>query len=187
MCTAGMGTGWQKRSQSTQSAGPVRFLIFCSINIFLLAGLVAGSKPQWAVAGNVLHRTYPLEYQICSSQPRHKSCVGPALYIISLLGRDAHLPPTLTTPCLTQNCTYVNISRTMFSNYWWILPQTDHLSTVLYILHTAGPKCSNLRDMRAQGRKVVTSLWNFKEQYQELHCSTHILHVGQFSTTVKQK
>jgi hypothetical protein len=32
--------------QSTQSAGPVRFLIFCSISIFLLASLVAGRRPQ---------------------------------------------------------------------------------------------------------------------------------------------
>jgi hypothetical protein len=33
-------------SQSTQSAGPVRFLIFCSISISLLASLVAGRRPQ---------------------------------------------------------------------------------------------------------------------------------------------
>jgi hypothetical protein len=32
--------------QSNQSAGPVRFLIFCSISIILLASLVAGSRPQ---------------------------------------------------------------------------------------------------------------------------------------------
>jgi hypothetical protein len=32
--------------QSLQSAGPVRFLIFCSISIFLLASLVAGRRPQ---------------------------------------------------------------------------------------------------------------------------------------------
>jgi uncharacterized membrane protein SpoIIM required for sporulation len=32
--------------QSTQSAGPVRFLIFCSISIFLLASLVAGRGTQ---------------------------------------------------------------------------------------------------------------------------------------------
>jgi hypothetical protein len=32
--------------QSYQSAGPVSFLIFCTINIFLLASLVAGRKPQ---------------------------------------------------------------------------------------------------------------------------------------------
>ncbi len=31
---------------TAQSAGPVRFLIFCSINIILLGSLVAGSKPQ---------------------------------------------------------------------------------------------------------------------------------------------
>jgi hypothetical protein len=36
----------QSDTQSTQSAGPVRFLIFCSISIFLLASLVAGRGPQ---------------------------------------------------------------------------------------------------------------------------------------------
>ncbi len=33
-------------TQSKQSAGPVSFLIFCTIIIFLLASLVAGRKPQ---------------------------------------------------------------------------------------------------------------------------------------------
>jgi hypothetical protein len=33
--------------QSNQSAGPVRFLIFCSISIILLASQVAGRKPLW--------------------------------------------------------------------------------------------------------------------------------------------
>jgi hypothetical protein len=33
-------------TQNTQSAGPVRFLIFCSISIYLLASLVAGRGPQ---------------------------------------------------------------------------------------------------------------------------------------------
>jgi hypothetical protein len=32
--------------QSTHSAGPVRFLIFCSISISLLASLVAGRNPR---------------------------------------------------------------------------------------------------------------------------------------------
>jgi hypothetical protein len=32
--------------QSNQSAGPVRFLIFCSISISLLTSLVAGRRPQ---------------------------------------------------------------------------------------------------------------------------------------------
>ncbi len=32
--------------QSTQSAGPVRFLIFYSISMFLLASLVAGRRSQ---------------------------------------------------------------------------------------------------------------------------------------------
>jgi hypothetical protein len=35
------------RPQSIQSAGPVCFLIFCSISIVLLASLVAGRRPQY--------------------------------------------------------------------------------------------------------------------------------------------
>jgi hypothetical protein len=35
--------------QSTQSDGPVRFLIFCSISIILLASLVAGRRSQYTV------------------------------------------------------------------------------------------------------------------------------------------
>ncbi len=38
--------------QSNQSAGPVRFLIFCSISIILLASLVAGRKPQWTAGAD---------------------------------------------------------------------------------------------------------------------------------------
>jgi hypothetical protein len=34
--------------QSTQRAGPVRFLIFCSISIFLVASLVAGKGLQYS-------------------------------------------------------------------------------------------------------------------------------------------
>jgi hypothetical protein len=33
--------------QSTQNAGPVRFLIFCSVSISLQASLVAGRRPQY--------------------------------------------------------------------------------------------------------------------------------------------
>ncbi len=42
VCTSSSGSG----SQSTQSAGPVCFFIFCSISISLLASLVAGRSPQ---------------------------------------------------------------------------------------------------------------------------------------------
>ncbi len=75
-------------SQSSQNAGPVRFFIFFSLTIILLASLVAGRRlPYTAGAGQqgVLHYTYPLEYQICSSQPRHKSCWASSLRI-QLLG-----------------------------------------------------------------------------------------------------
>jgi hypothetical protein len=65
----------QYRPQSTPSAGPVRFLIFCSVS------LVAGRRPQCTVAENVLYPTYPLEFQIPSSQPRQKSCWASSLRI----------------------------------------------------------------------------------------------------------
>ncbi len=71
--------------QSTQSDGPVQFLIFGSISIFP-AGQPSGRQKTpvycWCrLAGNVLHHTYPLEYQICSSQPRQKSCWASSLRI----------------------------------------------------------------------------------------------------------
>ncbi len=69
------------RPQSTQSDGPVRFLIFFSISISLLASLVAGRRPWATIAGNVLQYTYPLEYQTCTSRPRQKSCWAISLRI----------------------------------------------------------------------------------------------------------
>jgi hypothetical protein len=69
--------------QSTKSAGPVRFLIFCSKSIFLLASLLAGRRPQCTLAGNLLYHTYPLEYQISSSYPRQK-CWASSLRIYLL-------------------------------------------------------------------------------------------------------
>ncbi len=40
---------WGLIPQSTQRAGPVSFLIFCSISIILLASLVADGRPQCTV------------------------------------------------------------------------------------------------------------------------------------------
>jgi hypothetical protein len=54
---------------------------FCSISIFLLANLVTSRRTQCSVAGKALHHTYPLEYHICSSQPRQKSCWASSLRI----------------------------------------------------------------------------------------------------------
>jgi hypothetical protein len=45
-CSAGRLRESLSTPQSTQSAGPVRFLICCSISIYLLASLVAGRRPQ---------------------------------------------------------------------------------------------------------------------------------------------
>ncbi len=38
--------------QSNQSAGPVRFLMFCSISIFQLASLVAGRRFQYTAGAD---------------------------------------------------------------------------------------------------------------------------------------
>jgi hypothetical protein len=75
--------------QSTQSAGPVRFLIFCSISIFLLASLVAGRGPQCS-AGPPYQRIYstiPVHWNIKSAPASPgRSRAGPSLYVCSLLG-----------------------------------------------------------------------------------------------------
>jgi hypothetical protein len=42
----------QSEPQSTQSAGPVRFLIFSAISITLLASLVAGRRPQYTAGAD---------------------------------------------------------------------------------------------------------------------------------------
>jgi hypothetical protein len=75
--------------QSNQSAGPVRFLIFCSISIFLLASLVAGRRHQ-CNAGAVqqgMYSTRPIHWNIKSAPASPgRSRVGPAFYVFSFLG-----------------------------------------------------------------------------------------------------
>ncbi len=69
-------------TQCTQSAGPVRFLIFCSISIFLMA-IALWQVGDSSVLLVQLSREctppylYPLEYQVCSSHPG-RSHAGPA-------------------------------------------------------------------------------------------------------------
>jgi hypothetical protein len=51
---------------------------------FLLASLLAGRRPPCTVAENVLHQTYPLEYQIYSSQPKPDVVLGQcSMYLAS--------------------------------------------------------------------------------------------------------
>jgi hypothetical protein len=75
--------------QSNQSAGPVRFMIFCSISIFLLASMVAGRRHQ-CNAGAVqqgMYSTIPIHWNIKSAPASPgRSRVGPALYVFSFLG-----------------------------------------------------------------------------------------------------
>ncbi len=75
-------------TESNQSAGPVRFLIFCSISIFLLASLVAGRRHQ-CNAGAVqqeMYSTISLHWNIKSAPASPgRSRVGPAFYVFSFL------------------------------------------------------------------------------------------------------
>jgi hypothetical protein len=80
--------------QSTQSDGPVRFLIFCSISISLLASLVASRRPQCNAGADKqgMYSTTSIHWNIKSaSASPGRSRVGPALYVFSLLG-DTRLP-----------------------------------------------------------------------------------------------
>jgi hypothetical protein len=54
--------------QSTQSDGPFRFLIFCSISIFLPASLVAGKGPQCSAGPpeQGMYSTIPVECVYCT-------------------------------------------------------------------------------------------------------------------------
>jgi hypothetical protein len=75
-------------SQTTQSAGPVHFLIFCSISIFLLANLVVDRRPQRNSGAEKqgTYSTIPIHWNIKSAPASPgRSRVGPALYEYSLL------------------------------------------------------------------------------------------------------
>ncbi len=73
---------------STQSAGPVCFLIFCSISIILLASLVAGRKPHCNAGApqQGKYSTIPIHWNIKSAPASPgRSRVGPALYVCTYL------------------------------------------------------------------------------------------------------
>ncbi len=72
--------------QSTQSAGPVCFLIFGLISIILLASLVAGRRPQCTDGADKqgMYSTRPIHWNIKSAPGR--SHVGQTLYVFSVLG-----------------------------------------------------------------------------------------------------
>ncbi len=76
------------RPQSTQSVGPVHFLIFCSISIILLASLEAGRRPQCTASADKLgmYSTIPIHWNIKSAPASPgRSRAGPALYVFRLL------------------------------------------------------------------------------------------------------
>jgi hypothetical protein len=80
---------------------------------------------RWCrLAGNVLHQTYPLGYQICSSHPRQKSrSRGPALYVFSLLGDIPRSLYKVTPPQsvqgdpLTKACNDLKIAKSRSKFY----------------------------------------------------------------------
>ncbi len=69
---------------------------------------------QATVAENVLHHTYPLEYQICSSQPRQKLCCAIPL-CIQPLRKGVCLPFLPPTPTLPYAALYI---CEYFANFW---------------------------------------------------------------------
>jgi hypothetical protein len=119
--------------QSPQSAGPVRFLIFCSVSIVLLASPVAGRKPQ-CTAGAV-------QQGMCSIRPIHKniksaparpgrSRVGPALYVFSLL---VHTYVQCTTSFISIR---IHLHRpTVHLHRQYICTSTTTYTVHLYHLH----------------------------------------------------
>jgi hypothetical protein len=75
--------------QSAQSAGPVRFLIFFSISMFLLASLLAGRRPQGSAGAlqQGMYSTIPIHWNIEPSPASPgRSRVGPIFYVFSHLG-----------------------------------------------------------------------------------------------------
>jgi hypothetical protein len=75
--------------QSNQSAGPVRFLIFCLISIFLLASPVAGRRPQYTAGADKqgMYSTIPIHWNIKSAPASPgRSRVGSVFYVFSFLG-----------------------------------------------------------------------------------------------------
>jgi hypothetical protein len=91
------------QTQSTQSYGPVSFLIFCTISIFLLASLVAGRKPQCTAGADQqgMYSTIPIHWNIKSAPASPgRSRVGPAFYVFSFLG---HRLLMITVRC----CLYI--------------------------------------------------------------------------------
>ncbi len=88
--------------QSNQSAGPICFLIFCSISISLLTSLVAGRRPQRNAGADQLgmYSTIPVHWNIKSAPASlGRSRVGPAFYIFSFLNLYTTRVPTLHLCC----------------------------------------------------------------------------------------
>ncbi len=72
--------------------------------------------------GNVLHLTYPMKYKICSTSPG-RSCVGPAFYVLSLLGLDFDL---------------------LLKKYFPVGQPTDRQETPVYSWCTGSSECTPL-------------------------------------------
>ncbi len=90
LCTSSAGFFYP---QSNQSAGPVRFLIFCSTSISLLANLVAGRRHQWTAGADQqgMYSTIPIHWNIKSAPASPgRSRVGPAFYVFSFLASTCH-------------------------------------------------------------------------------------------------
>ncbi len=88
-------------------------LFYILLNKYCPAGQPSGRQETpvfcWAtIAENVLHRTYPQEYQICSSQPRQKQCWANSLRIQPLgCPHCHHSPKHMYCNMVTCRLTYV--------------------------------------------------------------------------------
>ncbi len=106
--------------QSNQSAGPVRFLIFCSRSIFLLASLVAGRRHQYN-AGAVqqgMYSTIPIYWNIKSAPASPgRSRVGPAFYVSSFLGHSILSGTAHTKTRITHHSAYLACPPIQFHTF----------------------------------------------------------------------
>ncbi len=117
-CTYRLSTYAFLGPQSTQqSAGPVRFLIFCSISISLLASLVAGRRPQCSAGADWqgMYSTIPIHWNIKSAPASSgRSRVGPAFYVFSFLAQGHPTSTVLLEYTLNTNCLHPYSQDTTF-------------------------------------------------------------------------
>jgi hypothetical protein len=110
--------------QSTQSAGPVRFLIFCSISISLLASLVAGTVEDPSVLLGHCSRECTPPYLSTGIS----NLLQPVQADVVLGHLSIYLASWVATPCSVHN-----ILRLLTSTYALCSYRKDFVMSVLKI------------------------------------------------------